>query len=270
MNLPPDFVFSQSALQDYEDCPRRFELRYIKDLRWPALKTENALEFEASSIQGQEFHHLIHQHSLGVSAEAIEATITDPTMRKWWNNYVQWQAENLPKERHSELKLTTPLSEHRVMAKYDLVTQQKDESIVIVDWKTGRPKKREWLERRLQTTVYPYVLWRAGDWLNRGEPISAEKIRLIYWFADDSSTIEFQLNSERLQTDEQRLTTTISEINSRLEFPKTENEKQCQFCVYRSLCERGIEAGKIEDLVDDDDVSIGINLNLDEVDEIIF
>ncbi len=270
MNLPPDFVFSQSALQDYEDCPRRFELRYIKDLRWPALKTENALEFETSSIQGQEFHHLIHQHSLGVSAEAIEATITDPTMRKWWNNYVRWQAENLPTLRHSELKLTTPLSEHRVMAKYDLVAQQSDESLVIVDWKTGRPKKREWMQRRLQTIVYPYVLWRAGDWLNRGEPISAEKIRLIYWFAEDSSTIEFQLNSGLLNSDEQRLTATISEINSRLEFPKTENEKQCQFCVYRSLCERGIVAGKLEDLEEDDDVSVGINLNLDEVDEIVF
>jgi CRISPR/Cas system-associated exonuclease Cas4 (RecB family) len=270
MNLPPDFVFSQSALQDYEDCPRRFELRYIKDLRWPALKTENALEFEASSIQGQEFHHLIHQHSLGVSAEAIEATITDPTMRKWWNNYVRWQAENLPKVRHSELKLTTPLSEHRVMAKYDLVAPQSDESLVIVDWKTGRPKKREWLARRLQTIVYPYVLWRAGDWLNGAEPISAEKIRLIYWFAEDSSTIEFQLNSELLQADEQRLMATISEVNSRFEFPKTENEKQCQFCVYRSLCERGIVAGKIEDLEEDDDVSVGINLHLDEVDEISF
>ena len=270
MNLPPDFVFSQSALQDYEDCPRRFELRYIKDLRWPALKTENALEFEASSIQGQEFHHLIHQHSLGVSAEAIEETITDSTMRKWWNNYVRWQAENLPPLRHSELKLTTPLSENRVMAKYDLVARQNDETFVIIDWKTGRSKKREWMQRRLQTIVYPYVLWRAGDWLNRGEPISAEKIRLIYWFAEDSSTVEFQLNSELLNADEERLKATISEINSRLEFPKTENEKQCQFCVYRSLCERGIVAGKLEDLEDDEDVSVGINLNLDEVDEIVF
>ncbi len=270
MNLPVDFVFSQSALQDYEDCPRRFELRYIKDLRWPALKTENALEFEEKSIQGQEFHHLIHQHSLGVPAQSIEATITDEPMRKWWNNYVKWQAENLPPQRHSELKLTTPLGVSRVMAKYDLVAQMNDETLTIIDWKTGRPKKREWLARRLQTVVYPYVLWRAGDWLHHGKPIPADKIRLIYWFAEDGSIIEFQLNAELLEANEQRLVATITEINACFEFPKTENEKQCQFCVYRSLCERGELAGNIKDLEEDDDVSVGINLNLDDVDEIVF
>ncbi len=270
MNLPADFVFSQSALQDYQDCPRRFELRYIKDLRWPALKTEDALEFEKSSLRGEEFHHQIHQHSLGVTAEKISPTITDEEMRKWWENYLRWQAENLPKVRHAELKLTAPLGESRVMAKYDLVAQLSDETLVIIDWKTGHPKKREWLQRRMQTTVYPFVLWRAGAWLNNGKPISPERVRLIYWFAEQGSTIEFQLNSEQLQADEQRLTVIISEINSRLEFPKTEEEKKCQFCVYRSLCERGEIAGKFEDLEDDDDDAVGINLNLDEVDEIAF
>ena len=27
--LPVNFTFSQSSLQDYTDCPRRFQLRYI-------------------------------------------------------------------------------------------------------------------------------------------------------------------------------------------------------------------------------------------------
>ncbi len=270
MNLSDNFIFSQSALQSYEDCPRCFELRYIKDLRWPALKTENALEFEESSLQGQEFHHLIHQHSTGVPTEAIEDIITEPVMKKWWDNYVTWQTENLPHQRYSELKLTAPLSETRVMAKYDVVAQMNDESLTIVDWKTGRPKKREWLTRRLQSTVYPYVLWRAGNWLNRGKKLAAEHIRLIYWFAEDGSTIEFQLDAKLLQENEQQLTETISEINSRLDFPQTENEKQCKFCVYRSLCERGELAGNFADLEDDDDVAIGVNLHLDEVSEIVF
>ena len=68
MQLPEDFVFSQSTLQDYEDCARRFELRYLLDVRWTALETEQALQYEARTLQGQEFHHLIHQHTLGVPA----------------------------------------------------------------------------------------------------------------------------------------------------------------------------------------------------------
>lgn len=31
MNLPGSFHFTQSSLQDYLDCPRRFQLRYVLD-----------------------------------------------------------------------------------------------------------------------------------------------------------------------------------------------------------------------------------------------
>lgn len=47
MSLPEDFTFSQSMLQDFVDCPRRFELRYLLDARWPAQETAQALQYEA-------------------------------------------------------------------------------------------------------------------------------------------------------------------------------------------------------------------------------
>ena len=44
--LPGSFIFSQSSLQYYFDCPRRFQLRYIEHLAWPAVETEPVLENE--------------------------------------------------------------------------------------------------------------------------------------------------------------------------------------------------------------------------------
>ena len=32
-----DFIFSAHNLQDYLDCPRRFELKYILKQPWPAI-----------------------------------------------------------------------------------------------------------------------------------------------------------------------------------------------------------------------------------------
>ena len=40
--LPPQFAFSQSSLQDYMDCPRRFQLRYLDRLIYPAAESEPA------------------------------------------------------------------------------------------------------------------------------------------------------------------------------------------------------------------------------------
>ncbi|NCT22292.1 PD-(D/E)XK nuclease family protein, partial [bacterium] len=59
------FTFSQSSLQDYADCPRRFQLRYIEQLAWPAVETEPALENERRQQEGLLFHRLAQQHLIG-------------------------------------------------------------------------------------------------------------------------------------------------------------------------------------------------------------
>ena len=44
--LPDDFSFSQASLQDFEVCRRRFYLRYVLGLRWPASPAEPIDEHE--------------------------------------------------------------------------------------------------------------------------------------------------------------------------------------------------------------------------------
>jgi CRISPR/Cas system-associated exonuclease Cas4 (RecB family) len=271
MSLPEDFVFSQSALQDYEDCRRRFELRYLLDVRWPALETASALEHEERMLKGQEFHHMVHQHSLGVPAETLEATVDDDELRAWWRRYLGWQGQNLPADRYPELTLTAPLAGATLMAKYDVVAKLADGQFLIVDWKTGRAQRRAALERRMQTLVYPCVLSKAGDWLNGGDPIAPERIRFVYWFAESGDTVEFALDAVKLKQYEDRLASMISDIAASFEFPKTEDERHCRFCVYRSLCERGERAGDLEEMDEDEgDLAAGITLDLDEIEEIGF
>ena len=271
--LSEEFVFSQSALQDFLDCPRRFELRYVKDVRWPAIESEPPLEQEKSMLQGQEFHRLLHQHAVGIPFETLERTITDPEIKSWWQSYLAWQAQ-LPKQRFPEITLTAPVGETLVMAKYDLITRLEDSTFLIVDWKTGKKPRRESLARRMQTLVYPYVLARAGDWLNDNHPIPPERIRMVYWFSEDSATMEFELNQRILAASETRLTSVIQEISKRFEFPLTHEEQRCKFCVYRSLCERGARAGELAnvdlDLLDEDERDGALSFGLDDIEEISF
>ncbi|MGH9800582.1 MAG: RecB family exonuclease [Blastocatellia bacterium] len=264
-----DFVFSQSALQDYSDCQRRFELRYLLDVRWPAQETAQALQYEAGQQKGQEFHHLAHQHALGVPAEVLAATINDDELRTWWARYLTWQAEHLPVERYPELTLTTPVGELMLMAKYDVVAKLADSTFLIVDWKTGRPQKRARLAEKMQTIVYPFVLAKAGDWLNDGQPIPPDRIRFVYWFAESGETIEFKLNSEELQKNEAFLTSRLNKITTSFNFDLATDERRCRFCAYRSLCERGEVPGDLDEL-EDEELPGGISFDLDEIEEIAF
>ena len=84
MSLPHNFQFSQSSLQDYVDCPRRFQLRYLQRRVWPALDSEPALESEQFMQRGAQFHHLAHQFFLGIPADKLARQIEkDETLSRW-------------------------------------------------------------------------------------------------------------------------------------------------------------------------------------------
>ena len=269
-----DLILSQSSLQDYVDCPRRFELRYLLDLRWPAFETPQALELEMSQQRGHDFHHLLHQHAMGVAAEVLESTIEDPTIHRWWRNYLAWQERNLPAARQAELTLTTSLrlrgdGSTLLAAKYDLLTRLADGTMLIIDWKTGRLQRRAILANRLQTIVYRYVLARAGAWMNGGQPVAPEQIRMIYWFAEDGSTVELPYSAELQRQDEERLLTIIGEMFERFEFPLVSDERVCRFCTYRTHCARTVEPATLDEwAAEGDDNELPISISLDDLEEI--
>ena len=88
MALPIDFRFSQNNLQDFVDCPRRFELKYLLKQDWPALVSEPIQEFEHLQILGLRFHTLVQQHLAGIPVETLEPTLDDPNLIRWWKNYL--------------------------------------------------------------------------------------------------------------------------------------------------------------------------------------
>jgi hypothetical protein len=172
--------------------------------------------------------------------------------------------------RRAEVTLTTPLGAHRLSAKYDLLALEPGRRAVIVDWKTERKRPtRAQLAARMQTRVYRYVLVEAGAALNGGHPIQPEQVSLVYWFA------EFPAEPEVLPYDPAQhaqditlLTGLVDEIAARTgaEWPKTSEEMRCQYCTYRSLCNRGITAGT----GDESDVEVDLDIALAEVEEIAY
>lgn len=275
MILPDGFQFSQSSLQDFVDCPRRFYLRYIRQLRFPAAQVEPLREFERQAERGRLFHHLVHQQRVGIPTAALEATIADETVATWWGSYLTNAPADLPTSQHAEIMLSVPLAGKRLAARYDLLAIEPGKRAVIVDWKTGlRRPTREWLAQRLQTVVYPYVLTRAGAHLNGDQPIPPEQITLIYWFAEFPDQPEtFTYSAEQFRQDEARLNALAADILRRDadDFELTENTDLCRFCSFRSLNGRGTSAGNLlETDGDSERDDFDIDLHLDQIAEAAF
>jgi hypothetical protein len=97
---------------------------------------------------------------------------------------------------------------------------------------------------------------------------------LIYWFAADPARPEvFEYSAALHEENRDYLTRLIAEVLDREDevWPLTENLKHCEYCVYRSLCDRGVRAGMLEDASSEAMTSeADFDFPLDEVEEIIF
>ena len=267
-------TLSQSSLQDYVDCARRFQLRYIERLSYPAVESEPALENEKHIQEGEYFHRLAQQYLIGIPAEQVAKLANTSNLQKWWENFLNSKDLTGLKDRlglYAESTLSAPLGSFRLLAKYDLIAIEKDKA-TIYDWKTYRKRPRnEWLSARMQTRVYRALLVHAGAHLNNGQPFAPEQIEMVYWFSDfPNEPARFAYTSAQYQRDWDLFLKLADEIKSASSYPLTDDRTKCLYCPYRSYCERGVRAGDAEQAEAEMEADELFNVNFEQIGEIEF
>jgi hypothetical protein len=290
--LPADFHFSQGSLQDYVDCRRRFQLRYLEQVTWPAVETEPVLESERRMLAGQAFHRMVQQHLLGVAVErlnqmAANTILGGEELPGWWANYINSAPQDLGLDRlpdaaiqlEVETSLSATLAGYRLLAKYDVILRWADESgqkFLIVDWKTSRTRpRRAWLAERLQTRLYPFILVEAGSFLSSRNRIDPVQVEMVYWFAGSPHNPErFSYSEGQYIKDREYLSGLMAEIAGLEDkgFYLTEQVARCEFCTYRSLCGRGVRGGSLDQFGDEPAESdqACFSLDFDQIAEVEF
>lgn len=273
--LNEQFTFSQSSLQDYADCPRRFQLRYLDKLIYPAAETEPALENEKHLQEGQNFHRLAQQYLLGIPTDKLSRLANTPNLQKWWENFLNAKDLTGLKDLsglYPEVTLSAPLGDFRLVAKYDLIAFTEDEKVIIYDWKTYRKRPRnEWLAARWQTRVYRSLLVTAGGSLNGGKSIVPERCEMVYWFSNyPDEPARFPYDEVQYKRDWDALVRLTEEIQSAPSFPLTDDRQKCAYCPYRSYCDRGIQAGDIDEIEAEMEAEALFDVNFEQIGEIAF
>ncbi len=282
MTLPDGFLFSQSSLQDYIDCQRRFQLRHIIHLAWPAVEAEPYIENERRMDQGAQFHKIVRQFLVGIPDVEITRSISaDEVMQIWWENFLaSIKAGNLksilePGNQHfEEITLSVPIGKFRLIAKYDIVVIHLDGKMTIFDWKTSHNHpRRKWLANRLQTHVYPCVLVGALPGLISGNEIDPTQVEMIYWFTNQPDQPEhFPYSLRDYHEDTRFLTNLVATIDQKSEpaYPLTLDVRRCLFCTYRSLCNRGVRPGDLLQLEDWEETESAeeVTIDFDQIGEI--
>jgi RecB family exonuclease len=238
--LPLGFQFSQTKLQDFEDCARRFYLKYILCQPWPSPLAQPQEEFERAIKRGQRFHRIVERHQLGISLEILRrSTADDPEIQNWLNSYQSLLGRFGKFERvWPEVTLSTKIAGYPLVAKFDLIGLQGP-NVVAVDWKTGHLPDSSRLSSRMQTVIYLYMLHKEVRQLVGP---AVERFTLTYAGILDNDLRSFTVDAENVAIYEQHIRSIIEAIEEsihRAQFAKVESNRPCRFCYYRGLCERG-------------------------------
>lgn len=276
LSLSPTFAFSQSSLQAYADCRRRFWLAYVEQLPWPAVEAAPVEEHERLMRLGATFHRLVERAEIGMEpagASPALAALESP-LREWLAAYRQHRPADLPTGFvEAEHVLSIPFPDersegeggarYRLAAKFDLIAGEHDGRVVIVDWKTSRTRTDPGvLRRRLQSLVYPYVLVEASRNLPWG-PVRPEQVEMRYWFAAaPEHPVVFTYDAAQHAEGGQRLRALVEQIlagRGPEDFPLVPDTPQfrrrfCDYCVYRSRCNRGEQAGPLAAVEDIEEI----------------
>ncbi len=266
---------NQSNLQDYLDCPRRFQLKVIEGLSWPAAYSEPIEIFEKSTQIGNRFHLICQQFFSGVDPVLIENSLSDPGLQEMWDNFLPYGESLLHYRLYPEPLLSISFLEHKLIAKFDLIVEVNPKQYLIIDWKTAATKPpRAKLDKRLQTHLYPFIFSQAGNDLFPDNSISPAFIEMHYWYPLPSEHEEtFPYSEEKkakVKTDlEQILSKINTSISKRTDFQLTDDKTSCQYCVFRSLCNRGSTAGSFEKSppIEHEDLT-NVQFHIDQVSEI--
>ena len=288
--LPPTFAFSQSSLQAFQDCARRFWLAYVEQLPWPAIEAAPVQDFEQFMRLGAAFHRLVERSEISMDTEKIARSLTPP-LSQWFEAYRLHRPGDLPTDFvEVERVLTIPFTsarngqEYRLAAKYDLIAASAHNEVVIVDWKTSRRRTDpSVLRNRLQSQVYPFVLVEASPFLPWGA-LEPEQVEMRYWFsAAPAQPVTFTYDRRQHESNREQLQRLLDSLLTGVEqadFPmvldtEINRRRFCNFCVYRSRCRRGQSAGDLDEVDDLDDFFVidpeaALEFTLDEVEELAF
>lgn len=245
------FTFSSGSLQDFLDCERRFELKYLLRQEWPAPQSEPVLEVESRIRTGREFHYIIHQYLCGIPLPGLQKMELAPDIHHWLERFEIFFRGFPFVELHSEYTVVTPSQDNYYLtAVYDLIGMTDQPKLLIIDWKTSpHPPRKEMIAQTIQSILYPYLAFENRAQIFKGSKIGHGDIEMIYWNAvHPQETVSFSYSVHQHEENSEKLKRLIDTIIGKPmgTFTKTENTRKCAYCQYRSLCQRGSRAGSLD------------------------
>ncbi len=210
-------IFSPNMLKVYEECPKKYEYRYVQKFNVPQSKGV----FE----KGKKIHALAHYYLRGDDIQKLLAALTDDEYLVWKsllnNEYFQKNYVN------SEYNLTTKVGDFWIGGRLDAF-MKSDNNYFILDYKTGAVPKNP--SEDYQTMVY---LICANEVLAKGWG-NNYSLSFVYIDLKNNQNHKITFDTEKKTHYYMVLENACKKITTTRNFLK--NQNRCNFCEYSKFC----------------------------------
>ena len=210
-------IFSPNMLKTFEECPKKYEFRYIQKLSVP----QSAKIFE----KGKKIHALAHYYLKGDDIEKFIPTLSSEEYEIWQrlfnNEYFQKIYVN------SEYSLSAKVGDYWIDGRLDAF-MRSDMDYFILDYKTGSVPQNP--SEDFQTMIY---LICADEILKKGW---GNDFTLSFVYIDLKNNKNHLINYDnpkRLDY-KSKITEECKKITTTRNFSK--NQSRCNFCEYSKFC----------------------------------
>lgn len=229
--------YSHSKLETYRQCKLKYYYKYVKEI--PAAQNSIAL------MKGKLIHFKIEQDFKNNASIEESHTYNDPRMSDilvYECNDVFNRFKGTPN--YNKIKSLPSIgNEVRIGLGWDFKPVNyddpnvmfhgiidylglKDDTAIIIDWKTGKTKKKEYFPIAHQLALYS--LWAI-------QVMRVNKVITTYVYLEQDETITYSYTKENLGEVVGELKKIINDIENEKVW-KPSKTKLCDFCEYKNIC----------------------------------
>ena len=242
--------FSPTALLDYEECPKKYELGRILQMPqqgafgWSAASTGTFIHrlFEEGVREmfksKEEYYERAKQLSKTIEMKGVNLDEVYPLIDVFWERH----KDKYNEDSIVEMDISATLGGYKFFGKADRIDVKPDGTAEIVDYKTNKralsPTKRAW-------QMGYYAIGLGGQDKYKVSIINLEMLKLEQPYEgviEGNGDVSFHLSPRtqgfNLEQVEQELIATAQQIERdyETEFIPTPSEQACRFCGYKFYC----------------------------------